>query len=140
MAGDREFGDWSVTIFNDEDYQVRQAIEAWSNAINTLQGNVRLLPQGDNSNVGYKTNATIRAYGKAGNPISQYNFVGIYPTTIDAMDMDWEDTNKIQTFNVTFAYDYWTPVAVSSGLPNSSSATYPYNLTSPYGTTGGTVR
>jgi hypothetical protein len=135
VAGDREFADWTVTIMNDEDYVVRKAMESWSNSINTLEGNVRSIPQGDGStgmptSSGYKTNATINAYGKNSTRINAYNLVGLFPISVDAMDMDWEDTNKIQTFNVTFAYDYWVPVPTITpkGLQGDTPVSTPYNV------------
>ena len=100
---------------NDEDYLVRVFMESWSNALNTLQSNVRLAQaiNGPTGTIGsgYKSNALVTAYGKNGSVIGAYDFVGIFPTTIGAMGMDWDNTNTIQTFDVTFAYDYWVPAS-----------------------------
>src|SRR5210317_82835 len=41
IAGDRTFAQWSVTVINDEDFLIRNAMEAWSAAINSHQGNLR---------------------------------------------------------------------------------------------------
>jgi uncharacterized protein YlzI (FlbEa/FlbD family) len=41
VAGDRTFAEWTVTIINDEDFLIRNAMEEWSNQINRLQRNVR---------------------------------------------------------------------------------------------------
>ena len=38
LAGDRTFADWTVTVINDEDFLVRNAMEQWSNQINSLRG------------------------------------------------------------------------------------------------------
>jgi hypothetical protein len=115
VAGDRTFDDWSVTIINDEDYLVRVFMEAWSNALNTMQSNIRLAqaingPTGALGS-GYKSNALVTAYGKNGTVIGAYDFVGIFPTQVSAMGMDWENTNAVQTFDVVFAYDYWVPAS-----------------------------
>ena len=37
VAGDRTFDPWTVTIINDTDFQIRDAMEKWSNSINDLQ-------------------------------------------------------------------------------------------------------
>ena len=103
LAGDRTFPDWSVTIMNDEDYIVRNAMEEWSASMNSVVTNLRKI-----DDTGYKTDAIVTSYGKAGNMINIYKFIGIFPTSVDAMDMDWDSTNAIQTFGVNFAYDYWT--------------------------------
>lgn len=108
LAGDREFADWSVTVMNDEDYLVRNMFEDWSNQMNQLVGNRKLLAANS-----YKdTDAVVEQFGKDGELIRAYNFVGIFPVNIGAMGVDWDSTNTIQTFDVTFAYDYWVPVQV----------------------------
>lgn len=104
LAGDRDFDNWAVTIMNDEDYVVRRAMEAWSNALNTMESNLRRIPSTE-----YKTDAIVRAYSKNGLIISSYNFVGIFPLSVDAMELDWDNSNQVQTFGTTFAYDYWIP-------------------------------
>jgi hypothetical protein len=106
LAGDRSFADWSVTVMNDEDYLVRNMFEDWSNKINQLAGNRKLL-----SNNSYKfSDALVTQFSKDGSPIRAYNFVGIFPVQVSNMALDWDSTNAIQTFDVTFAYDYWIPV------------------------------
>jgi hypothetical protein len=107
LAGDRSFADWSVTIMNDEDFDVRSMFEEWSFNINTYEDNIKRSER----NVYKAADAVVTQYGKIGvtNPIAAYTFVGLFPLEISAMELDWDSTNTIQTFNVTFAYDYWIP-------------------------------
>jgi hypothetical protein len=100
-AGDRTFEPWTVTVINDEDFAIRNAMEAWSNAINSHDSNTRALPQN------YKSNAIITQYSKNGSALRTYVFEGIYPETIDGITMSWEAVNQIEEFNVTFQYDLW---------------------------------
>lgn len=114
LNGDRTFADWNVTVMNDEDYIVRNAFEAWHNAINSIVSNKReLAPAADGT--GFKQNATVNHYSKSGSDviIKTYNFVGMFPVNVAEMALDWEATNQVQTFGVTFAYDYWEPITVS---------------------------
>jgi hypothetical protein len=108
LAGDRTFADWNVTVQNDEDFDVRAMFENWSNSINQLVAN-KQLPVGAGNN-GYKSaDAIIRQYGRSGsdNILRSYKMVGIFPTNIGNMALDWDSTNRIQTFDVTFSYDFW---------------------------------
>lgn len=43
IAGDRTFEDWTVTIINDTDFDVRDAFERWMNGINAHQSNTGLI-------------------------------------------------------------------------------------------------
>jgi hypothetical protein len=105
MAGDRTFADWSVTVINDEDFLIRNAMEEWSNKINSLQGNLRQF--GAASPLLYKANAQVTQFSKTGTPIRTYQFNGIFPSAIAPIDLDWSATDQIEEFTVTFQYDWW---------------------------------
>jgi len=107
LAGDRTYADWTVTVINDEDFLVRNAMEDWSNKINSFQGNLRTIAGGSSSPLAYKADATVTQYSKTGAAIRQYTFHGIYPADISAIDLDWNTTDQIEEFRVTFMYDWW---------------------------------
>jgi len=111
-AGDRKFGPWSVTILNDEDFLVRNSLEAWMNAINSHDSNTRALPQD------YKSNALITQYGKDGSALRTYVFEGMFPVSVDAIAMGWDTNDAIQEFGVTFSYDLWK-VEGNTGNPTT---------------------
>ena len=122
VAGDRTFSDWSVTIMNDEDYVVRNAFEAWHNSINSIISNRRADNTSGESAVdgsGYKGTAYVQQYSKNGDIIKQYRFDNIFPVNVDEMGLDWDATNTIQTFGVTFAYDWWIPITEANQLVNN---------------------
>ena len=91
---------------------IRNAMEQWSNAINSAQGNVTTA--GGTAPSLYKSNAQVTQYSKDGSILRVYNFVGIYPTEIAAIDLAW-DSEAIQEFGVTFQYDYWEVVGGTTG-------------------------
>lgn len=111
LAGDRTFTDWTVTVNNDEDFLVRGMFEKWSNYINKFIGNTRTSGGGGAlpAEADYKCNMTVIQFSKAGAAIRAYDIVGAFPTTVDAIDLNWETQNQIETFGVTFSYDYWIP-------------------------------
>jgi hypothetical protein len=118
FAGDRTYSPWTVTVMNDEDFLVRNALEEWSNAINQRQQNTRL-PSA--SNQLYKSTATVRQFNKAGTAVRSYKFNGIYPSTIQPIGLDWSDTNQFERFQVTFTYDWWQ-ISTSGDDTNNASA------------------
>ena len=117
LAGDRVFEDWNVSIMNDEDFLVRDTMESWHTEINSLAGN--LLSTGFDLNTYKASIATISQYGKDGSTIKQYNMINLFPVQVGSINVDWNSTNTIENFNVTFAYDYWEPVNVASGVTYS---------------------
>jgi len=118
VKGDRTFQDWTVTIVNDEDFGVRNMMESWSNLMNTLETNL-LQDAGDNE--AYKGTAQVNQYAKDGALLRSYTFYGIWPSAVEAIDLNWESTNQIETFTTSFAYDYWLPEGTAAG---SEAATY----------------
>jgi hypothetical protein len=111
LAGDRTFGDWAVTVINDEDFLIRNAMEEWSNRINSLQTNIRSF--GSAAPLLYKSTAEVTQFSKTGVPIRTYKFNGIFPSSITSIDLNWADTDSIEEFSVTFQYDWWE---VSGGI------------------------
>ena len=104
VAGNRTYDTWTPTIINDEDFAVRNAMEQWSNAINAFQRNINTA--GGSAPSLYKSNAQVTQYGKTGEVLRVYNFVGLFPLEVSQIDLDW-GAEAVEDFTVTFAYDYW---------------------------------
>jgi hypothetical protein len=125
LAGDRVFQSWQVTVMNDEDFSIRSMLEKWSNALNTIETNIRR----PSSELNYKSEIEVKQYGKNGNsglPLRSYKLIGAFPTVISPIDLDWNSTDQIENFTVTFEYDYWLPESTNelnqyTGKENSAS-------------------
>ena len=111
-AGDRKFADWTVRVINDEDFAIRNAMEAWSNAINSHVSNNRTPPSA------YKAQAQIFQYGKDGSVLREYTFQGLFPSDISDIQTGWSKRDEFEEFNVTFQYDLWV---VSGGTTGNST-------------------
>ncbi|NDB84594.1 MAG: phage tail protein [Alphaproteobacteria bacterium] len=109
VAGDRVFDDWSVQVMNDEDFKVRHALELWHNKINSLGGNRNTTGSASPSN--YKFQAEVSQYSKTGDVVRTYTFYGLFPTQISPIELNWDSTNQIETFQVNFAYDWFEVTA-----------------------------
>ena len=133
VAGDRTFDPWTVTVINDAQFNIRDAMEQWSNLINDLQFDV-----GDINPADYQTKAEVfqlsrqdtgTGAGSAskGSRIIQtlrtYNFEGIYPNAVSSIPLDYGATDQIEEFQVTFNYLFWTSdlPGVAGGLESIQS-------------------
>ena len=130
VAGDRTFDPWTVTIINDQKFNIRDAMEQWTNLINDLQ-----FAGGDINPADYQTKAEVFQLGRnakvdgldqsggEGIPIlRQYNFEGIYPNTVSSIPLDYGATDQIEEFQVTFNYLFWT-VQGGIGAMNANNQT-----------------
>jgi hypothetical protein len=105
IAGDRTYDPWTITVMNDEDFRVRNALEVWNQRINTHIGNLRdgNLPEERL----YKSVGTVTQFGKQGNTLRTYNLAGVFPETVSTIDLDWNANDQIEEFQVQFQYDYF---------------------------------
>ena len=116
VAGDRTFDPWTVTVINDTSFNIRDAMEQWSNSINDLQ-----FDGGITNPANYQTDAFVTQLGRVNDnsgqlssgtdnmqQIRQYKFFGIYPGVVSSIPLDYGATDQIEEFQVTFNYIYWT--------------------------------
>ena len=103
LAGTRpEYADWTITVMNDEDMEIRKALEAWMDAINRKEENVR----GGAGMEYYKRTAQINGLKKTGGFTAGYKFIGLFPIEIGEVSLDWSN-DAIQEYTVTWAFDYF---------------------------------
>lgn len=124
LPGDRVFPDWTINIINDEDFPVRSIMEQWSNGINTMETNLRLGDPIEEYKI--NTDALVSQFSKDGSMLRRYKLISCWPNNVEAINLDWDRTNAIETFAVTLSYDYWildtsTNISESiAGLPQGS--------------------
>jgi hypothetical protein len=104
VSGDREYPDWDVTVYNTEVWDVRTAFENWLKYIHDPESGVKT------SHPAYQTDLIVKQLGintlDADSPIATYQFMHAWPKNIGEIALDFENTNQIETFVVTFAYQY----------------------------------
>jgi hypothetical protein len=105
FVGNRTFQDWTITIINDEDFVVRNAFERWMNGINGHATNIR--NQAALTQSAYSSDAQVVQFGKAGDTLKKYKFVGVFPTDVSPIDVDWGSNDTIEEFTVTLSYQWW---------------------------------
>lgn len=102
IAGDRTFETWTVTVINDTDFAVRDAMERWMNGINSHNANT-----GFSDPAEYQTDLTVEQLDKDGIVLKSYNFRSCFPTNIGAIELSYETVDAIEEFTVEFQVQYW---------------------------------
>jgi hypothetical protein len=102
IAGDRTFETWTVTVINDTDFAIRDAMERWMNGINSHNANT-----GFNDPAEYQTDLSVEQLDKDGIVLKTYNFRSCFPTSIAAIELSYETVDTVEEFAVEFQVQYW---------------------------------
>ena len=103
VPGNKTFENWTVTVINDENFLVRNAMERWIASMGSHKEN-KIVSGG----LQYGK-AEVMQYGKdSDSEIAKYDFEKIFPVSVAEITLEWGDNDSIEEFAVEFAYDYWT--------------------------------
>ena len=124
IAGDRPFDVWTITVINDTDFAIRNAMERWMNGMNNLQN-----ATGETTPNDYQTDAYVYQLGRNGiaaanstqgtaqldGPkngdkvpvLKAYKFHGIFPTNISAIELSYDQPDTIEEFTVDLQVQWW---------------------------------
>jgi hypothetical protein len=102
LAGDRTFAPWTVTIINDTDFDVRNAMERWSNGMNNHSAN-----SGLTSPITYESDLIVEQLDRDGSSLKKYTLRGAFPTEIAPIDVSYASNDEIERFTVTFEFQYF---------------------------------
>ena len=102
IAGDRTIPAWSITVLNDTNFKIRNAFERWQNGINNMTDN-----EGLTNPVDYQVDAFVDHLDRNGNNVKSYTLRGLFPTEIGGIDLSMSEATEIETFGVTFEYQYF---------------------------------
>jgi hypothetical protein len=117
VAGDRTFDTWTITVINDQSFEIRTAMEAWMQSIGQYaDGSGFTNPQDYMRDAfvkqfrrGVSNVGTDIAVGSGLEVAKTYKFYDIFPTNISAIDLSYDTADTIEEFTVEFQVQYWTP-------------------------------
>ena len=109
IAGDRTFEAWTITVINDNDMHIRNAFEKWMNYINQHLANA-----GSSNPASYQTDMTVQQLDREGKVVKSYNFRGVFPTNVAAIDLNYATNDEIEEFTVELNYQYWEAKGITT--------------------------
>jgi hypothetical protein len=117
VAGDRTFDPWTITVINDQDFLIRDAMEAWMQSIGQYADGSGFTNPSD-----YMCDAFVKQFRRGTSAVGKntavgngletaatYKFFDIFPTNIAAIDLSYDSSDTIEEFTVEFQVQYWTP-------------------------------
>lgn len=107
VSGEREFEPWTITVYNDTDFAIRNAFEEWSNLVAKYGETC-----GTTNPLNYQTDAIVEQLSRCDDVLKSYQFIDVYPTTVSEIELNFENGTQIETFTVTLQYNYFIPSKV----------------------------
>lgn len=103
FAGERTFEPWSIDVYNDNDFIVRNAFESW---VDTMANSDTT--HGAMYTQIYQVDMQVQQLDRNDRIVKEYTFHDAFPLTVGQIQLDWDASNQIEIFPVTFQYNYFT--------------------------------
>ena len=105
IPGERTFQNWSITIINDTNFEIRDSFEVWMNAINSVKENT-----GITNPLEVTKQMQVWQMDRNGADLKGYNFVDLWPVNISEIALSFNQNDQLEEFTVELAYAYWEPL------------------------------
>lgn len=93
---------WTITMLNDTDFDMHDAMEKWLNLVNNIKTN-----QGAINPLVYTSTLEVFQLNQSGGVLKKYKMQNAWPISMSRIDLAWDTASRIETFDVTFNYDWW---------------------------------
>lgn len=127
FAGERTFQPWTITVYNDTSFGIRNAFERWQSGIQNYSAT-----NGLTNVASYQKDMDVIQLDRNGAPVKTYKFIDAYPVSIGAIALDFDQQNSIETFDVEFQFNYF--VSNTSTDTNGQNFSISTAINTPVGT------
>ena len=122
LAGDRTYDAWTVTVMNDRQYSVRAFLESWMDDMSDIGGTTKANALSAST---YYGNATVMQLDRNNSAIRTYKLEGVWPTTLDAIDLSFDANDAVEEFGATFRFNWMTIGGTGGGGGGGSRTSSP---------------
>ena len=102
LAGERTFDNWSVTVLNDNDFDILNAFEAWMQQINNKEQNTGII-----NPLQYTVDMNVEQLDRNGASLKKYTFKDAWPVSISPIQLGFGINDEVEKFNVDFAIGWF---------------------------------
>lgn len=105
FAGERTFQPWTISVYNDADFVLRNAFETWINEMANSGSTSGIVTPSS-----YQSDLEVHQLDRNDLELRKYKFSDAFPISVGAINLSWDQNNAIQEYDVTFAYNYYTNI------------------------------
>jgi len=103
FVGDRIFAPWTITVLNDAEMSIRNAVEQWMGGMEDNAAKFGRLQPSE-----YQRDLDVLQLDRNGNILKSYKLVNAFPVDLSPVGLDFGANDQISTFQVTFQYQHFT--------------------------------
>lgn len=103
FVGDRVYAPWTVTVLNDAELSIRNALEQWMGGMEDYATKIGRLQPSE-----YQRDASVYQLDRNGNILKSYKLVNCFPVDLSPVGLDFGANDQISSFTVTFQYQHFT--------------------------------
>lgn len=124
LPGDRTVAPWTVTVINDESFNLHNAFLQWHNGLNKMENatgatnpssymvNAYVDQLGRGADAGRYSTRNSSTGGAVGNvsipPVRRFKLIDIWPSDVGEIALSYEQDNTLEEFSVEFQVQYVT--------------------------------
>lgn len=105
FAGERTFQPWGISVYNDNDFLIRSVMEYWSNGVLGYTTTNGIL-----NPIDYQVDMYVHQLDRNDMIVKSYQFFDAYPTSVGAIQLDFDQNNQIEMFDVEFTFNYFVAI------------------------------
>jgi len=106
FPGELTFGTLATSFINPESYGVRKSLEEWTDALNGPVDNLGISGRVQE----WAGTVTLTQFGKDGNANQTWSFIDCWPSSVSAIELNYDTVGDMETFDVTWSYNYFTSI------------------------------
>lgn len=103
FVGDRVYAPWTITVLNDSDMSIRNAMEQWMGGMEDYAAKFGRLQPSE-----YQRDLQVFQLDRNGNALKSYSIVNAFPVDLSPVALDFGANDQISSFTVTFQYQHFT--------------------------------
>ncbi len=103
FVGDRIYAPWTITVLNDAEMSVRNALEQWMAGMEDYASKFGRLQPAE-----YQRDLDVFQLDRNGNILKSYKLVNSFPVDLSPVALDFGANDQISQFTVTFQYQHFT--------------------------------
>lgn len=116
FAGDRVFAPWTITVLNDADMSIRNAIEQWMDGMDDYAGKFGKLRPWE-----YQADLTVSQLDRNGRILKTYVLKSAMPVDLSPVALDFGANDQISTFTCTWQYQHFDVTNGNSSVTGASA-------------------